>query len=212
MVAKKLLWFKWVRGQSYSVYLIIYLPSYTQHLLSLEWFKHIITSCFSSFIMLVCYYNSGRNLSWPLQSISLYWTPMCLPQVFFFKFPIYYVENSKNCIECFGMGRLGSHSIKSLPPMPARDKWMWRQVLSKLCWAWSMLSLGMQTAQGFSGIFTKTSLISAWAAADSWLFSSLLLCYGWCTHTNTRSDAWEIWAQFLGQWISWSEYAIWILH
>lgn len=81
-MAKKLLWFKWVRGQSYSVYLIIYLPSYTQHLLSLEWFKHIITSCFSSFIMLVCYYNSGRNLSWPLQSISLYWTPMCLPCFF----------------------------------------------------------------------------------------------------------------------------------
>lgn len=29
---KKLLWFKWVRGQCYSVCLIIYLPSYTQHL------------------------------------------------------------------------------------------------------------------------------------------------------------------------------------
>lgn len=65
---KNLLWFKWVRGQCYSVCLIIYLPSYTQHLLSLEWFKHIITSCFSSFIMLVCCYSLVRNLSWPLQS------------------------------------------------------------------------------------------------------------------------------------------------
>lgn len=60
---EKLLWFKRVRGQCYSVCLIIYLPSYTQHLLSLEWFKHIITSCFSSFIILVCCYSSVRNLS-----------------------------------------------------------------------------------------------------------------------------------------------------
>lgn len=55
-------------GQCYFVCLIIYLPSYTQHLLSLEWFKHIITSCFSSFITLVCCCSSVRNLSWPLQS------------------------------------------------------------------------------------------------------------------------------------------------
>lgn len=65
---KSLLWFKWVRGQCHTVCLIIYLPSYTQHLLSLEWFKHIITFCFSSFIMLVCCYSVVRDLSGPVQS------------------------------------------------------------------------------------------------------------------------------------------------
>lgn len=104
---KKLLWFKWVRGQCYSVCLIIYLPSYTQHLLSLEWFKHIITSCFSSFIIAVCCLSSVRNLSWPLQSRGCHLVLLGsdVPPPCFFKFPIYHVEDSENCTGCFWAGQ-----------------------------------------------------------------------------------------------------------
>lgn len=162
---KNLLWFKWVRGQCYSVCLIIYLPSYTQHLLSLEWFKHIITSCFSSFIMLVCCYSVVRNLSWPLQSrdvISRYSTLMCLPHVFFLSFPFIKWKVLRTALDAFGLGRIGSVSSKSLPPMSCGDKWVWGQVLSKACILESDVCVNAKSISLCSGILrevlTKTPM------------------------------------------------------
>lgn len=132
---KKLLWFKRVRGQCYSVCLIIYLPSYTQHLLSLEWFKHIITSCLA---LLSCWFAATvqseicLGLCRAEDVISFYWALMCLPHVFS-SFPFIMQKALRTVLDAFGLGRIGSDSIKSLPPMSSRDKWVWGQVLSKAC-------------------------------------------------------------------------------
>lgn len=134
---------------------------------------------------------------------------MCLPHVFF-KFPVYQAGGSKNCTGCFGLGRMGSVSSKSLPPMLCGDKLVWGQVLSKACCVLERaVSVNAKSISLCSGILrevlTKTHMDFSMKSSRLQAFSPIS-CWamGAFTHTNTRSDACEIWDQILGQWESWS--------
>lgn len=87
---------------------------------------------------------------------------MCLPHVFL-SFPFIKRKVLRAALDALGLGRIGSVSSKSLPPMSCGDKWVWGQVLSKACCVLeSAVSGNAESISLCSGIFrevlTKTPM------------------------------------------------------
>lgn len=57
----------------------------------------------------------------------------CASPTFFLSFPFIKRKVLRAALDAFGLGRIGSVSSKSLPPMSCGDKRVWGQVLSKAC-------------------------------------------------------------------------------
>lgn len=139
----------------------------------------------------------------------------CASPVFFLSFQFIRQRVLRAALDAFGLGRMGSVSRKSLPPMSCADKWVW-EVLSKALCVLGVLSVNAKSISLCSGILrevlTKHPWISAGRVADSCFFSSLLLGNGW-THTY-KCWKWCMWdlSSDSGPEGVLESVAIWILH